>query len=303
MPRTLSIFGDPRKPLSGAAHALPFTALLALGCSSPITDAPGAGDAGSADATETDSADAGLQEAQRLGFVEGTEKLGLNLRTAPGGDVLVVMPDGSLFDILGDAEDGWMRVRYEESEGYASAYFIHEIDLSYEDGFLNLLPWAGGESFRVTQGHGPGNFSHSASIAWDFGMPRGTEVRAAHGGIVRGSRGDGGEGCCDPSCRSTTNWVAVERSDGYESTYLHLSEVHVEAGAVVKRGDVIGRSGNSGYSCGPHLHYQMQLSPTLGGGTGYINPSVQTYFYDSGKPVDLTEGEQPVSQNGIVPLP
>ena len=43
----------------------------------------------------------------------------------------------------------------------------------------------------------------------------------------------------------------------YRTRYAHLSEITVEAGSVVKRGDIIGKTGSSGKSAIPHLHYEV----------------------------------------------
>ncbi|CAN5849953.1 hypothetical protein BH24CHL6_BH24CHL6_15490 [soil metagenome] len=51
--------------------------------------------------------------------------------------------------------------------------------------------------------------------------------------------------------------VVIDDGNGYRSTYVHLSSAEVEAGDVVKAGDVIGREGSTGYSTGCHLHYTL----------------------------------------------
>lgn len=52
--------------------------------------------------------------------------------------------------------------------------------------------------------------------------------------------------------------LMIDHGFGYETRYAHLSEMYVKKGDVVKRGDVIGLSGNSGRSSGPHLHYEVR---------------------------------------------
>lgn len=51
--------------------------------------------------------------------------------------------------------------------------------------------------------------------------------------------------------------VVIDDGNGYRSMYVHLSKAEVEAGDVVRAGDVIGREGSTGYSTGCHLHYTL----------------------------------------------
>lgn len=53
------------------------------------------------------------------------------------------------------------------------------------------------------------------------------------------------------------NNIIVDHGFGYKTRYAHLSSIEVEEGAVVKRGDFLGRTGNTGKSSGPHLHYEV----------------------------------------------
>jgi murein DD-endopeptidase MepM/ murein hydrolase activator NlpD len=82
----------------------------------------------------------------------------------------------------------------------------------------------------------------------DFSTPYGTEVYATgNGKVIVAGYGTGGFG----------NYVVIDHGYGYQSTYGHLSGISVSKGNSVKRGDLIGLTGNSGTSSGPHLHYQI----------------------------------------------
>jgi murein DD-endopeptidase MepM/ murein hydrolase activator NlpD len=102
----------------------------------------------------------------------------------------------------------------------------------------------------------------------DFSTPYGTEVYATGSGKVIEAGWDGGFGNC----------VVIDHGYGYQSTYGHLSNIKVTTGLNVKRGDLIGLTGSSGTSSGPHLHYQIDLYGQ------HRNPLY--YFND-----DLTEDE------------
>ena len=277
---------------------------LALGCTGSIEGAGGGADAGAEE--EETAADAAAPAEPRTGRVTGTGGIGLRVRAEPTteAEILGVLPEGAVLDVLAGPEDGWYRVRRGELEGWSSADFITEIpDGVIEGGYLNLLPWTGGDAYRVTQAHG--GFSHDGDSkwAWDFGLPEGTPVLAAHNGVVRKARDGGDVGCCSESCGYGANYVVLDRGDGTESLYLHLKSVAVSVGQEVVRGDLVGLSGATGYVCGAHLHFQMQKSPAGGGSDFQYNPSVPDVFHDSGEPLDPPAGVTLESKNGLIDIP
>ncbi len=102
----------------------------------------------------------------------------------------------------------------------------------------------------------------------DFSTPYGTEVYATGSGRVIEAGWKGGLGNC----------IVIDHGYGYQSTYGHLSNIKVSVGLNVKRGDLIGLTGSSGTSTGPHLHYQIDLFGQ------HKNP---LYYFNN----DLTEDE------------
>jgi len=96
---------------------------------------------------------------------------------------------------------------------------------------------------------------HGSHRALDIPVPAGTPILAIDDGVVvrvqRTPRDDAG------------TWLAIKHASGLTSRYLHLSRVRVDVGQVVRRGETIGRSGNTGASTGPHLHLDLRASPEL----------------------------------------
>jgi murein DD-endopeptidase MepM/ murein hydrolase activator NlpD len=82
----------------------------------------------------------------------------------------------------------------------------------------------------------------------DFSVPYGTDVYATGDGtVIESGWNSGGFG----------NYIVIDHGYGLQSTYGHLSQIKVSKGMKIKRGDLIGLSGNTGTSSGPHLHYQI----------------------------------------------
>lgn len=119
--------------------------------------------------------------------------------------------------------------------------------------------WELGQEFN-------GEYSHNDEqnrYAVDFVVPIGTPVLAARSGIVMetiGSYDRGGQNAKVYASRS--NFIRILHDDGSMALYAHLKEngVLVSPGERVGLGDVIGYSGNTGYSSGPHLHFALQIN-------------------------------------------
>ncbi|MBA0053830.1 M23 family metallopeptidase [Streptomyces sp. AJS327] len=95
----------------------------------------------------------------------------------------------------------------------------------------------------------------------DFGVPTGTPVKSVHKGtVVKAGGNGGGDGA------AYGNAVVVKHNNGTYSQYAHLDSVKVSAGEQVKTGQEIGKSGNSGNSSGPHLHFELRTTPDYGSG-------------------------------------
>lgn len=102
-------------------------------------------------------------------------------------------------------------------------------------------------SYR-TRGMVPANALQEAHPGVDLAVPVGSDVRAAGGGLVRQIGEDESYGV----------HVRLQHPDGYETTYNHLSRVLVTRNQLVRAGQVIALSGNTGRSTAPHLHFEIR---------------------------------------------
>ncbi len=133
----------------------------------------------------------------------------------------------------------------------------------------NKIPTKGTAVFRwpldkpyITQYFGytkfalSGAYNGSAHNGVDMGTAVGTKVYAPLTGTVRNV----GNTDSVPGCYSWGKWVLVDHPNGLSSMFAHLSQISVVPGQVVQTGDIVGYSGNTGYSTGPHLHYTVYVS-------------------------------------------
>ena len=95
----------------------------------------------------------------------------------------------------------------------------------------------------------------------DFAASVGTPVWATADGAVTKSGWDNGGG----------NMVCLKHVMNFETCYLHLSKINVKAGEKITQKTVVGESGSTGLSTGPHLHYAMKR------GGKYVNPLNQNF--------------------------
>ena len=121
------------------------------------------------------------------------------------------------------------------------------------------LPPAGALSWplskiRITSPYAPrwGGFHRGT----DFRASVGTPVKAMAEGVIKGTGNT--DKCCPKA--SFGKWILIEYNNGLSSTYGHLSLISVKKGQKIKNGQVVGYSGNSGSSTGPHLHVSVYVS-------------------------------------------
>lgn len=122
------------------------------------------------------------------------------------------------------------------------------------------LPWTSGFAFRITQGyHGATSHTGLWEYSVDFDLPLNTPVRAARDGVVVACEEGYTAGGQAPRFSGKDNYVTIGHLDGTLSRYAHLraNGVSVEVGDSVRAGQLLGYSGSTGLSSGPHLHFDV----------------------------------------------
>lgn len=81
----------------------------------------------------------------------------------------------------------------------------------------------------------------------DFAAPQGTPIYATADGVVEKAEFEGGYG----------NHITINHGYGYKTLYGHMYEMRVRKGDKIKRGELIGSVGSTGFSTAPHVHYEV----------------------------------------------
>jgi murein DD-endopeptidase MepM/ murein hydrolase activator NlpD len=124
-------------------------------------------------------------------------------------------------------------------------------------------PFEAGQRYPVSQGF-KGDRTHStpdSEFAIDIVMPVGTPVLAVRDGVVMDVEEDFNRGGSDrDKYLDKANHVRILHEDGTMAVYAHLdlASVSVRPGGRIRAGQQIARSGNTGFSSGPHLHFAIQ---------------------------------------------
>ena len=124
--------------------------------------------------------------------------------------------------------------------------------------FVYSLPFEKGDKHLLVQAYQSG-FSHKGELALDFKMKTGTKICAARAGVVVSIREDSEKGGLKQEMLSEGNHIIIKHADGTAAHYWHLQKngVLVNMGDSVEQGQLIGLSGNTGYSAFAHLHFEV----------------------------------------------
>ncbi|GJM27923.1 MAG: hypothetical protein DHS20C17_05580 [Cyclobacteriaceae bacterium] len=138
-------------------------------------------------------------------------------------------------------------------------------DVAVDMDFTYQFPYQNHQAYILAQGAN-GQYTHQGKYAWDFLMDEGTEICASRSGVVVNVKEDSNKGGADISYMDFANRITVLHEDGSFADYAHLRQngAIVSLGDEVRAGQVIGYSGNTGWSTRPHLHFQVYKAVKFG---------------------------------------
>lgn len=220
--------------------------------------------------------------------VEITFKLA-NLQSSAGNKFTFIIPARSKKNFITELKiekpELNSRLAYTTSANYGD-FSITRYDTSY----AYFLPFNKGKKHTVSQGYN-GKRTHKNENAIDFEMPEGTEICAMRNGVVFEVVQKNSRNCPERDCIKYNNYIRVFHPDGTMAEYTHIKKNGsvVNPGDTVVSGQMIGYSGNTGYSTAPHLHVVVRICNLKG-----KFPTIKTLFKtgDGSKTEVLTEGDE-----------
>lgn len=137
-----------------------------------------------------------------------------------------------------------------------------QVMASFSDSESITIPVHGEITSRFGYRTDPISGEYKLHSAIDISANEGTKVSAAWDGIVTKSGYDVDAGY----------YVWMVHKNGCETLYCHLSEILVDTGNVIRAGEILALSGNTGYSTGPHLHFGIKKDGEMIDPLKYITP-------------------------------
>lgn len=174
----------------------------------------------------------------------------------PGNSGLVIIPPNAKKFVVAEAKASVKRGKIGFS--MKSATYPGDLTTKPDRSHVYNLPFKKEGKYKVFQGY-DGRFSHQGENALDFGLDIGEEVYAARAGVVYEVVERHTKGCERSSCMEYSNLIKIYHDDGTTAEYVHLKYEGgvVEVGDRVEASQLIGYSGNTGWTSGPHLHFMV----------------------------------------------
>ncbi len=181
-----------------------------------------------------------------------------NMQFARGSSDPLILPGAVLDKEIFTLEPTKHSVKWEYQ--YKFKWYWGEYDSEPTIEYLYHLPFPAGISERVNQSC-KGAFSHTGKshYAIDFGLDEGDPISAARAGVVVDIVEINETGGVNRAFLDLANYITIQHADRTLATYSHLKKYGslVEIGQTVRKGELIAFSGNTGYSSGPHLHFEV----------------------------------------------
>ncbi|MDP2454511.1 M23 family metallopeptidase [Kaistella sp. SH11-4b] len=174
---------------------------------------------------------------------------------------------------------------------YTAYYVLGDVNIDFkEKDIAYTLPFAKHKKHSVYQGYN-GKFSHQNANSIDFSLQNGEQVFAAREGTIVQVIINNNKNCITKDCARFNNKITILHNDGTLAEYVHLKQngSTVQIGEQVSQGQLIGYSGNTGWTKGPHLHFSV-FAPKIDGERNYI----KTKFMVTGNanPIYVEEKKQ-----------
>ncbi len=127
-----------------------------------------------------------------------------------------------------------------------------------DNSYVYWLPVEKGKKCFLIQAYNS-KMSHKNELSLDFKLKKGTRIYAAREGVVEEVKDDSDEGGLRDEYLSKGNHIIIRQPDGSKAMYWHLQKngVQVKIGDTIAKGQLIGLSGNTGYTAFPHLHFEV----------------------------------------------
>ena len=129
--------------------------------------------------------------------------------------------------------------------------------------FSGQLAWPTAAT-RITSYFGPRRSPVAGLSNYHWGLdiagPAGTPIYAAEGGVIESVNYPFPNQTYGGLYSGSNNYVVIRHSNGISTAYLHMKSINVSVGQRVSRGQTIGTMGSTGYSTGPHLHFEVRVN-------------------------------------------
>jgi murein DD-endopeptidase MepM/ murein hydrolase activator NlpD len=208
----------------------------------------------------------GASEYLVRNLVDGPIEVRCELRDADNARIEPPLPRQMVLPARGEALVGEMHLVDEQKDARADVHceaLVGDPRAQPQDNYRYALPFGAGTRYTLEQGFG-GRFSHNDAenrYALDFGVPEGTPVLAARAGtVMQVEESFRAHGSNAAVYGDRANFVRILHDDGSMAVYAHLAPASMlrRPGDRVAVGQMVGKSGNTGFSTGPHLHFSVQ---------------------------------------------
>lgn len=157
------------------------------------------------------------------------------------------------------SSDDEEEIDYSDNGGGSSGGYSAPSQIDAGDGWTWPIPGC----YTITGGFGEGR-SYESHGGTDIAASIGTPIYAANSGTVINSSNDcshssAGVGACNHG-GGYGNHVWIQHDNGYQTIYGHMINTAVSTGEYVSKGQLIGYSGSTGWSTGPHLHFELRIN-------------------------------------------